>query len=64
MSDASMLERVAPQLRGRFVGVFLTIAGTFGAIGPFVIAAWTDLLPNNGTHPHSYAPLYFSPSAS
>jgi MFS family permease len=59
MSDASMLERVAPEVRGRVVGVFLTIAGTFGASAPFVIAWSTDLLGVHGTEPRAYAPIFF-----
>jgi MFS family permease len=44
LSDAAMLERVDPNFRGRVVGLFLLIAGTFGALGPWVMGAWTDWL--------------------
>lgn len=63
MSDASMLERVAPEVRGRVVGVFLTFAGTFGATAPFVIAAWTDLLHDRASQPHAYTPIFLTLAA-
>ena len=44
VSDAAMLERVASEFRGRVVGLFLLIAGTFGALGPWVMGAWVDKL--------------------
>ena len=44
VSDGAMLERVLPEFRGRVVGLFLQIAGTFGALGPWVMGAWTDRL--------------------
>ena len=47
VSDAATLERVSPEFRGRVVGLFLQIAGTFGALGPWVMGAWTDHLNNS-----------------
>jgi len=44
VSDASILERADSEVRGRVVGLFLVIAGTFGALGPWVMGAWTDWL--------------------
>jgi MFS family permease len=44
VSDAAMLERVSSEFRGRVVGLFLLIAGTFGALGPWVMGAWVDRL--------------------
>jgi MFS family permease len=44
VSDAATLERVPANVRGRVVGLFLLIAGTFGALGPWVMGAWTDRL--------------------
>jgi MFS family permease len=44
VSDAATLERIPPEFRGRVVGLFLQIAGTFGALGPWVMGAWTDHL--------------------
>jgi MFS family permease len=44
VSDAATLERVPGEYRGRVVGLFLQIAGTFGALGPWVMGAWTDRL--------------------
>jgi len=58
MSDGAMLERISPEFRGRVVGLFLQIAGTFGALGPWVMGAWTDHLHD----PHHQA-SYFGPFA-
>ena len=44
ISDGAMLERVPSALRGRTSGLFLQIAGTFGALGPWVMGAWADHL--------------------
>ena len=44
ISDAAMLERVDPRVRGRVVGVFLTVAGTWAALSPWVMGFWTDRL--------------------
>ena len=44
VSDAATLERISPEFRGRVVGLFLQIAGTFGALGPWVMGAWADHL--------------------
>jgi MFS family permease len=44
ISDGAMLERVSSAMRGRTSGLFLQIAGTFGALGPWVMGAWTDHL--------------------
>jgi MFS family permease len=58
VSDAAMLERVSPQVRGRVVGVFLTIAGTFSSLSPFVMGLWTDLLGNRAAQPPAYIPIF------
>jgi MFS family permease len=42
MSDAAMLERVAPALRGRVVGLFLMVAGTAASFSPWIMGYWTD----------------------
>ncbi|HEX4054457.1 MAG TPA: MFS transporter [Tepidisphaeraceae bacterium] len=44
VSDAATLERVSSHVRGRVVGLFLLIAGTFGATGPWAMGSWTDRL--------------------
>jgi MFS family permease len=44
ISDAGMLERVPANVRGRVVGLFLTIAGTFAAFSPWVMGYWTDAM--------------------
>jgi len=58
LSDAAMLERVAPQVRGRVVGQFLTIAGTMSSTAPFVMGYWTDRLGIRATQPSAYIPLF------
>jgi MFS family permease len=42
MSDAAILERVPANVRGRVVGLFLTIAGSFAGISPWLMGFWTD----------------------
>jgi len=58
VSDAAMLERVSPDVRGRVVGVFLTIAGTFGALSPWAMGWWVDLLKDRATQPAAYIPIF------
>lgn len=54
VSDAAMLERVPPQIRGRVVGLFMIIAGTFGALAPWVLGAWTDFLGTKADQQSAY----------
>jgi MFS family permease len=56
ISDAAMLERVHTDVRGRVVGLFLLIAGTVGALGPWVVGFWVDRF----RMPHE-ARAYFGP---
>ena len=42
LGDAAMLERVDANVRGRVVGLFLTVAGTLGSIAPWVTGWYTD----------------------
>jgi MFS family permease len=58
VSDAAMLERVAPAVRGRVVGLFLTIAGTFSSTAPFVMGYWTDRLGPRAESPAAYLPIF------
>jgi MFS family permease len=58
VSDAAILERVAPAVRGRVVGLFLTIAGTFSSTAPFVMGFWTDRLGRRASEPAVYLPLF------
>jgi MFS family permease len=60
VSDAAMLERVSASVRGRVVGLFLMIAGTFSSTGPWVMGWWTDRLGARATDPHAYGPLFGS----
>ena len=58
VSDAAILERVPGNLRGRVVGVFLTLAGTAAACGPWVMGYWTDLLGDRASQPMAYVPIF------
>jgi MFS family permease len=58
LSDAAMLERVRPEVRGRVVGLFLTIAGTFSSTAPFVMGWWTDLLGARAHVASAYLPIF------
>jgi MFS family permease len=58
ISDAAMLERVDPAVRGRVVGIFLTIAGTFASTGPWIMGFWTDALGSRAKDPLAYTPLF------
>ena len=44
LSDAALLERFPAAARGRAYGLYLTIAGSMSAAGPWVMGAWTDAL--------------------
>lgn len=54
ISDAAILERVSPEVRGRVVGLFLTIAGTFASTAPWVMGFWTDALGEAASQPRAY----------
>lgn len=54
ISDAAILERVSPDVRGRVVGLFLTIAGTFASTAPWVMGFWTDAMGDSAARPSSY----------
>jgi MFS family permease len=58
ISDAALLERVAPSVRGRVVGLFLMIAGTFASLSPFAMGFWTDLLGPRAADPVAYFPIF------
>jgi MFS family permease len=54
ISDAAILERVSPDVRGRVVGLFLSIAGTFASTAPWVMGFWTDALGESAARPRAY----------
>jgi MFS family permease len=58
VSEAAMLERVAPAVRGRVIGIFITIAGTIAATSPWVMGAWTDALGAKAADPRAYMSLF------
>jgi hypothetical protein len=63
ISDAATLERVDTRVRGRFVGLFLTLAGTMSALAPWVMGLWTDLLREGAARPLAYLPIFATLSA-
>jgi MFS family permease len=58
ISDSAMLERVAPSVRGRVVGIFLTVAGTWAGLSPWCMGWWTDLLGPRAQQPAAYFPIF------
>lgn len=63
ISDAAMLERTPPSIRGRVVGLFLTLAGTFASLSPWAMGFWTDLLHEQAANPVAYAPIFVTLAA-
>jgi hypothetical protein len=45
---------VDPAVRGRVIGMFLSVAGTFASTAPWVIAFWTDHMGESASHPRAY----------
>jgi MFS family permease len=54
VGEAAMLERVHPDVRGRIIGMFLTSAGTFASLSPWVMGWWTDHLGARALRPEGY----------
>jgi MFS family permease len=54
VSDAAMLERVAAPLRGRVVGLFLSLAGTAASTSPWIMGLWTDSFGTRGSQAVAY----------
>ena len=63
VSDAAILERVPAAVRGRVVGLFLTLAGTIASTAPFVMGAWIDRLGQRANEPAAYWPLFVTTGA-
>jgi MFS family permease len=60
MSDAAMLERVAPARRGRMAVLFLNVAGTGASTSPWIMGFWTDSFGPRATANSSYVLPYFA----
>lgn len=58
VSDAAMLERVPENIRGRVVGLFLTVASTMAAISPWAMGFWTDGFGAKASEPTAYLPPF------
>ena len=55
VSEAAMLERVDPAVRGRVVGLFLMIAGTIASASPWLMGTWVDAMGARAFSPRAYA---------
>ena len=55
VSDAAILERVPAAVRGRIMGLFLTVAGTLASTGPWIMGHWTDQM----AHPEDTTSYYW-----
>jgi MFS family permease len=55
VAEAAMLERVPPAVRGRMIGMFITVAGTLASSSPWVMGAWTDAMKQHAYEPRAYA---------
>jgi MFS family permease len=58
VGDAGLAERLAPALRGRINGIFLTVVGTTAATSPWAVGAVVDLLGPRADDPAAYRPLF------
>jgi MFS family permease len=54
LSDAALLERFNPAVRGRAYGLYLSIAGSMSAAGPWAMGAWTDALGDRANFRSGY----------
>lgn len=54
ISDAAILERVPGALRGRVVGLFLSLAGTAASTSPWIMGVWTDHFGAHASDPSAY----------
>jgi MFS family permease len=64
ISDAATLERVAPAIRGRVVGVYLSCAGTLGALSPVCMGYWIDKLGPRAAHPSGFIGPFLAVAAA
>lgn len=55
VAEAAMLERVSPAVRGRVIGIFITIAGTLASFAPWLMGAWTDAMKDRAYVASAYA---------
>jgi MFS family permease len=55
VSEAAMLERIAPDVRGRVIGILITLAGTLASLSPWLMGSWTDAMKTRAADPHAYA---------
>jgi MFS family permease len=58
VSDAAMMERVHPDVRGRVVGMFLMLAGTAASLSPLLMGAWVDAMGPRSSDPSAFALPY------
>lgn len=58
IGEVALVERVGDAVRGRVIGLYLTICGTMGAISPWVIGWWTDRIGRRAYEPGGYVGLF------
>jgi hypothetical protein len=54
VAEAAMLERVPAAVRGRVIGIFITVAGTLSSTAPWAMGAWTDAMNAAAADPRAY----------
>jgi len=54
VAEVAMVELVVPAHRGRAIGLLLTVCGTLGAISPWAMGLWTDLLGQSAYRQSGY----------
>jgi MFS family permease len=55
VAEAGILERVSPAVRGRVIGIFITVAGTLASFAPWLMGAWTDAMKDRAYVASAYA---------
>jgi MFS family permease len=55
VAEAAILERVSPAVRGRVIGIFITVAGTLASAAPWLMGAWTDRMRDRAYVASAYA---------
>ena len=58
MIEALMMESVPATVRGRVVGVYLTISGGAGTIAHWMCGYWVDNMGDHSSHATAYQEYY------
>ncbi len=54
VGEVAVVELVDRAIRGRAVGLLLTVSGTLGSIAPYIVGAWVDTLGQAAMKPSGY----------